>query len=208
METADEEGQRKAQEEAEEWAKFNRHCWQLMISGYNNLHFEDSTLFMQAHAAPEPATDTSSFNLDQPFKRLNENGMHEFDSELEAYVYMWLASHIKVNGVLYAHKEHAAYVLNSGKVVLLPVNDNKSNASYTEPTWMKSRSGKYYLLGYRSPIVGYTHTHPMSTSPNISDKDYRYAHQRPRWTHKVIANGGRIYRIWGNGTHKQIGRLQ
>ena len=212
METADEEAQRKAEQEANEWRESSIRQWRIWVNQLQpeSLDFSVITTTHQSQESTETNSDTSSFDLNRAFKRLNEGGMHEFNSELEAYVYMWLASHKKEGGKWSAYKEHAAYILKNGKTILLPVVNNATDQSHNYFQLLSPKSGNFYLPGYRSPVVGYTHTHPHpgATTHHISDADFTFAAQFPSLTHKVIATGGQIYQIWGNNTIKLIGKLQ
>jgi hypothetical protein len=136
-------------------------------------------------------------------ERLSEKGWHNFKNEEEAYQYMWQASHKLGKG----YKEHAAYVLQTGKVVLLPANQNAFNYSYTfENLLSRNKDGSYTLL-YKGTVSGYTHTHPGSTSMKVSPADIQFMNRFPNLTFKTIANGGIIYQAWGDGTYKPIGTV-
>lgn len=124
--------------------------------------------------------------------RKQEGGMHVFNSEKEAYAYMHEAS--EKGG--YAYKEHAAYVLEDGRVVLLPVENNTSQQSYNYRRLLKQQSdGSYKLLGYNSKVVGYTHTHPGSPIYNPSSSDIAFRLARPTFTHKLIDGNNNIHII-------------
>jgi hypothetical protein len=142
--------------------------------------------------------------LQNSLTRLPEKGWHTFKSEEEAYQYMWEASH---KGE-YAYKEHAAYVLKNGKVVLLPVNKNTSIGSNTFENLLTTNKDGTYTLKFKGKVAGYTHTHPGSTSINVSRTDKAFMIRFPNMTFKTIANKGIIYQVWNSGNYQQIGTVK
>lgn len=142
------------------------------------------------HPQPKPVRD-----------RLSELGAHLFANEELAYKYMWNASH--KNG--YAYKEHAAYIFANGQVLLLPVINNQNTESLNYHRWLTQKNGQYRIVGYYSPVVGYTHTHPGSISLDVSNVDAAFFNSYSSLTFKIIANGGVIYQVWGDKSYKQVG---
>lgn len=115
------------------------------------------------------------------------------------------------------YKEHAAYVLEDGRVLLLPRHRNTHRTSKIYENKLKmDRNGKETIrVGFKRYVVGgFTHTHPLNEGyyyPNggigVSPQDIRFMSRHHNLWFKTIYNGD-IYRVWHNGDHVKIGTVQ
>ena len=139
-----------------------------------------------------------------------EGSTHLFDSQEEAYEYMNKSSLKKGK----PYKEHFAYDLEDGKVLLMKRTRNQVNRAITCEDNLSRQNGKVYYKGWfkRYAVVGSTHTHP--TLPNIqypnlgiSTNDMEFAAKWPELRHQIIYKNN-LYQIWQNGNYQLIGALR
>jgi len=139
--------------------------------------------------------------------RLEEKISHPFTRESIALRYIWNASFYRDGS---AYKEHLIYVFKDGKVMLMPVINNKRNSSVTfERYFQENNDGTFSLNGRQ--ILKLVHTHldflPIGTI-NVSDNDKRFMIKHPSIIFQTIGTGGIIYQVWPDGRYESVGRVK